>query len=61
MKVRHLPAALRHSPWFVLKNGPRMLRHTFRGSSWRSVLGLESPRRVFERYRAHRTAERRYL
>jgi radical SAM superfamily enzyme YgiQ (UPF0313 family) len=61
MKVRHFPAALAHSPWFVLRNGRRMLAHTFRGSSWRSALGLESQRRVFERYRAIRRAERDYL
>src|SRR5207237_10173035 len=61
MKVRHFPAALRLSPWFVLRNGGRMLRHTFRGSTWRSALGLESARVVFERYRALRQAEREYL
>jgi hypothetical protein len=38
-----------------------MLAHTFRGSSWRSVLGLESPRRTFERYRRIRQAEREYV
>jgi hypothetical protein len=38
-----------------------MLSHTFRGSSIKSVLGLESDRKVFERYRAIRSAERVYL
>src|SRR5262249_44783636 len=31
MKVRHMPAALRHDPWFVLRHAPEMLAHTFRG------------------------------
>jgi radical SAM superfamily enzyme YgiQ (UPF0313 family) len=61
MKVRHFPAAARHSPGFVLRHGPAMLAHTFRGSTWRSALGLESERRVFERYREIRKAEREYL
>lgn len=61
MKVRHLPAAWRQSPWFVLRHGLQMLRNTFRGSSWRSLLGLEDPRAAFERYRALRRAEREYL
>ena len=39
MKLKHLPAALRHSPWFVLKNAPKMMRHTFAGSSLRSIFG----------------------
>ena len=37
-----------------------MLAHTFRGSSIKSMLGLESDRKVFERYRAIRSAERVY-
>jgi hypothetical protein len=61
MKVRHLPAVLRHYPGFVLRNGPRMLAHTFRGSSWRSAIGLESERDVFRRYKALRAREREYL
>ncbi len=35
--------------------------HTFRGSSWRSALGLESERDVFRRYKAIRADEREYL
>jgi radical SAM superfamily enzyme YgiQ (UPF0313 family) len=58
MKLRHLPVALAHSPGFVLRHGPRMLRETFRGSSWRSWFGLESARTVFERARRLRRAER---
>jgi radical SAM superfamily enzyme YgiQ (UPF0313 family) len=61
MKVRHFPAAARHSPGFVLRHGPAMLAHTFRGSTWRSALGFESERAVFERYRQIRKAEREYL
>jgi anaerobic magnesium-protoporphyrin IX monomethyl ester cyclase len=61
MKVRHMPAVLRHTPRFVLRNGARMLAHTFRGSSWRSLLGLESSRAVFARYRALRARERVYI
>ena len=29
MKVRHMPTAFRHDPVFVLRNGPKMLAHTF--------------------------------
>ena len=61
MKVRHFPAAARHSPGFVLRHGPAMLAHTFRGSTWRSALGLESERQVFDRYREIRKSEREYL
>jgi len=61
MKVQHIPAALRHDPGFVLFRGWKMLFHTFRGSSIRSALGLESEKKVFERYRAIRQAEREYV
>jgi len=61
IKLKHLPAALAHSPRFVLRNAPAMLAHTFRGSSLRSLVGLESERRAFERFRALRAAERVYL
>jgi anaerobic magnesium-protoporphyrin IX monomethyl ester cyclase len=61
MKVRHIPGVLRHYPRFVLRHGPRMLAHTFRGSTWRSALGLESERDVFRRYKARRAAEREYV
>ena len=44
-----------------LRHGPAMLAHTFRGSSFRSMLGLESERAVFERYRELRRRERDYL
>jgi radical SAM superfamily enzyme YgiQ (UPF0313 family) len=61
MKVRHLPNVIRHYPVFVLRNAARMLAHTFRGSSWRSCLGLESSRDVFRRYKAIRSREREYV
>jgi radical SAM superfamily enzyme YgiQ (UPF0313 family) len=61
MKLRHLPAAFRHSPAFVMRNGRRMLAHTFRGTTWRSLLGLEDPRATFHRYRQIRAREREYL
>jgi len=38
-----------------------MLRQTFRGSTWRSMLGLEPPRAAFDRYRAIRKREREYV
>src|SRR3984957_4235064 len=61
MKVHHIPVALRHDPRFVLFQGWKMLAHTFRGSSIRSALGLESETKVFERYRAIRRTERQYV
>jgi radical SAM superfamily enzyme YgiQ (UPF0313 family) len=61
MKVRHMSAAFLHDPAFVLRNAHRMLAHTFRGSTWRSAVGLESARDVFRRYRAIRSREREYL
>ncbi len=61
MKLGHLWPTLRHSPRFVLEHGAEMLAHTFRGSTPRSALGLESERQVFARYRAIRQAERDYL
>jgi len=61
MKLRHLPAALRHSPGFAVRHGIRMMAHTFRGSSLRSLMGLEDERKAFTRYRALRKAERAYV
>jgi radical SAM superfamily enzyme YgiQ (UPF0313 family) len=61
MKTRHVPAVFRHDPWFVLTQTPKMLAHTFRGSSIRSALGLEDERKVFARYKAIRKAEREYV
>ncbi|HKD84492.1 MAG TPA: radical SAM protein [Terriglobales bacterium] len=61
MKTRHMPAVIAHDPVFVLRNWWKMFSHTFRGSSLKSALGLESDREVFQRYRAIRSAERVYL
>ncbi len=61
MKVRHMPAMVRHDPWFSLRNGVKLLRHTFRGSNIRSILGMEDGRLAFERYCAMRTSERSYI
>jgi radical SAM superfamily enzyme YgiQ (UPF0313 family) len=61
MKLRHVPVVARHDPAFVLRNGYRMISHTFRGTTWRSALGLENARAVFGRYRAIRARERAYL
>jgi radical SAM superfamily enzyme YgiQ (UPF0313 family) len=61
MKVRHLPAVLRHDPGFVLRHVHRMMAHTFRGSGWKSLLGFESDRAVFRRYKAIRERERQYV
>ena len=61
MKVRHIPAAFRHNPLFVLRNAPKMFGHTFRGSSLKTFLGLEDERDAFRRYREIRKAERAYI
>jgi len=61
MKVRHLPPVLRHDPLFVLRNGPRMLAHTFRGMSWRSLAAFDSSRTTFRRYCEIRRREREYV
>jgi anaerobic magnesium-protoporphyrin IX monomethyl ester cyclase len=58
MKLRHMPAACRHSPGFVLRHGLAMLAQTFTGSTLRSALGFESERAVFKRFRQHRRRER---
>jgi anaerobic magnesium-protoporphyrin IX monomethyl ester cyclase len=60
MKLRHLPAALVRSPWFVLRNGLAMFRHTFRGCGLKTLLGWEDEHLAFARYRAFRQAERVY-
>jgi hypothetical protein len=61
IKLQHFPSAFFHSPRFVLKHGWRMLAHTFAGTTLRSMLGLESERAVFERFRAARRRERDYV
>jgi radical SAM superfamily enzyme YgiQ (UPF0313 family) len=61
MKLRHLPVALAHDPWFVLRHARQMMQHTFRGSTWKTALGLESEREAFRRYRELRAREREFL
>lgn len=61
MKVRHMPAVLWHDPWFVLRHAPKMLAHTFRGCTLRSILGLEDEQKAFERYKVIRQRERAYV
>jgi radical SAM superfamily enzyme YgiQ (UPF0313 family) len=61
MKTRHMPKVLIHTPWFMLRNGLRMLGHTFRGCGLKSLFGLEAERRAFERYRELRAKERIYV
>ena len=61
MKLRHLPVVIAHDPGFVAQYGLRMLRHTFRGTTLRTWLGLESERDAFRRYKAIRQAEREYV
>ena len=61
IKVRHMPAAFRHDPWFVVRHAPQMMKHTFRGSSVRSMLGLESEQKAFQRYKRIRQREREYV
>jgi anaerobic magnesium-protoporphyrin IX monomethyl ester cyclase len=60
MKLKLFPAAMRENPLFCLKHGGQMIGHTFRGS-WRSLVGLESERQAFARYRSIRAAEREHL
>jgi anaerobic magnesium-protoporphyrin IX monomethyl ester cyclase len=61
MKVRHMPPVFAHDPGFVLRNGHLMLRHTFRGTTLKTWLGLESERDAFKRYREIRKKEREYV
>jgi radical SAM superfamily enzyme YgiQ (UPF0313 family) len=61
MKTAHFPVALLRNPKFVLKQGHKMLKHTFRGCTLRTLLGLEDERKAFLRYRAIRESERAYL
>jgi len=61
MKLRHMPVALRHDPWFVVKHAPQMLAHTFRGATLKTLLGLEDDHAAFARFKALRRAEREYL
>ena len=61
MKVRHMPAVFRQNPLFLLRHWRQMLKHTYRGTTLRTILGLEGERAAFDRYRAIRRAERDHL
>jgi radical SAM superfamily enzyme YgiQ (UPF0313 family) len=61
IKLRHMPSALAHDPGYVLRHAIKMMRHTFRGSTWRTWVGLESDRDAFRRYKAIRRAEREFF
>jgi anaerobic magnesium-protoporphyrin IX monomethyl ester cyclase len=61
MKLRHFPFAMLHNPLFMLTNWPRLLAHTFRGTTVKSLIGLEDERHTFKRYRAIRNTERAYI
>jgi radical SAM superfamily enzyme YgiQ (UPF0313 family) len=61
MKLRHFPSVFIDNPIFVLRHGAKMLAHTLRGTTFKTLLGLEDERKAFERYRAIRQAERVYI
>jgi len=49
-----LCALVSHDPLFVLLNVWSILSFNFRGTSWRSLLGMEKERAAFERKRSAR-------
>jgi radical SAM superfamily enzyme YgiQ (UPF0313 family) len=61
MKLRHMGTVLFRNPGFILRNAFKMFWHTFRGCTFKTLIGLEDERRAFERYCALRTQERSYL
>lgn len=61
MKLRHLPSVFFHSPLFVLRHGTAMLSHTLRGTTLKTLFGLEKEQKAFERYRIIRQSERVYV
>jgi radical SAM superfamily enzyme YgiQ (UPF0313 family) len=61
MKLRHLPSVFFHSPLFVLRHGTEMLSHTMRGTTLKTLFGLEKEQKAFERYRSIRQSERVYV
>jgi radical SAM superfamily enzyme YgiQ (UPF0313 family) len=61
MKTRHILPVIKHDPLFVLRNGRKMMKHTYRGSTWRNMLGLEDDHKAFARYKEIRRQEREYL
>lgn len=61
IKSRHILPVLLHDPLFVLRNAHKMMKHTYRGSTWRTMLGLEEDRKAFNRYKELRRQEREYV
>jgi anaerobic magnesium-protoporphyrin IX monomethyl ester cyclase len=61
MKTRHMPTVFLHDPWFVTRNAAGMAAHTYRGSTLRTMLGLEDDRKAFMRYKEIRRRERQYI
>jgi radical SAM superfamily enzyme YgiQ (UPF0313 family) len=61
MKLRHLPSVFIHHPAFLLRHGAKILAHMFRGMTLKTLFGLESEHKAFERYRTIRQAERVYI
>ena len=61
MKFHHMGAVLFRNPGFILRNAFKMFWHTFRGSTFKTLVGLEDEHRAFERYNALRVQERSYL
>ena len=61
IKARHFPSALFHDPAFVTRHAVGMFRHVFRGTSWKTWLGLESERVAFRRYKDIRRREREFF
>lgn len=60
-RMHVLLLSMHHGPVFAVRHGMQVLAHTFRGSSFRSLGGLEDERKVFARYRAIRKTERTYV
>jgi anaerobic magnesium-protoporphyrin IX monomethyl ester cyclase len=60
LMVRHMSEVLLHNPLFCLRHAHEVLRHMYRGSTLKSLVGLESERRTFARYCAIRKQEREY-
>lgn len=61
IKLRHGWTTLGLDTGFTLKHGWQTFTHIFRGETIKSLLGIESRHRAFERYCMIRKAERRYL
>ena len=60
MKTKHIFSTAAHN-FYVFRHTFGLLAHSFRGSSLKSMLGLEDERKVFERYRSLRNSERIYV